>query len=555
MFKLFNRSSGTFLIIGLILSIYQPAFAAKVEDLAHQPLKALSSLGQFKIESAGITPSISMKEHSREFDSKKNLHIRLQESYAGYPVWGGDVVVHVPQDPKTRSPQVLATQTWNTIVDQAAKGSMNGILYKDLDWDLQDTPTYIFEQTRADQVLSQAITHYQQEVGYSGKIAEKQARLMVYVDKEQKAHWAYFIQFVQEPAKGIPAKPTYIMDALSLEVYRHWDDIQPQAHVLVGGYGGNSKMGKLTYDGLINDLPALTIERNVEQNSCYLRNDEVEVKDLRKNEMIEKFFCKLPNGQHNNVYWHGSLDSVNGAYSPALDALYIGKIIRDLYQDWYGIPPLVRNAKPMLLIMRVHWDAENAYWDGSKMTFGDGGMTFYPMVSLGIGAHEVSHGFTQQHSGLLYYGQSGGLNESFSDMASQAAEFYVWGKSSWLIGAEIFKTDNKALRYMEHPSLDCEELDREYCSIERIADYTDDLNVHYSSGVFNRVFFLIANAPKWDTHKAFDVMVQANRYYWTPTTSFAAAACGVKFAAQDLGYPNKALINAFTEVGLDISQC
>ena len=41
------------------------------------------------------------------------------------------------------------------------------------------------------------------------------------------------------------------------------------------------------------------------------------------------------------------------------------------------------------------------------------------------------------------------MNESFSDMAAQAAEFYSYGKSSWLIGAEIMKAPDETLRYME----------------------------------------------------------------------------------------------------------
>ena len=55
------------------------------------------------------------------------------------------------------------------------------------------------------------------------------------------------------------------------------------------------------------------------------------------------------------------------------------------------------------------------------MTFGDGASTFYPLVSLDVASHEVSHGFTSQNSNLTYSGQSGGINEAYSDMASAKA--------------------------------------------------------------------------------------------------------------------------------------
>ena len=75
---------------------------------------------------------------------------------------------------------------------------------------------------------------------------------------------------------------------------------------------------------------------------------------------------------------------------------------------------------------QVHYSNsfENAFWNGQQMTFGDGRNRFYPLVSLDVTAHEVSHGFTEQNSGLVYRNQSGGMNEAFSDMAGEAAEYY-----------------------------------------------------------------------------------------------------------------------------------
>ncbi len=211
----------------------------------------------------------------------------------------------------------------------------------------------------------------------------------------------------------------------------------------------------------------------------------------------------------------------------------------------------------MMLNMVVHANMENAYWDGSDMTFGDGGSMFYPLVSLGVGAHEISHGFTEQHSNLVYDGQSGGLNESFSDMAAQAAEYYSTGKSSWQIGAEIMKANNQSLRYMDEPTKDCEadEQPGGECSISNVKDYGEYVDVHYSSGIFNKAFYLLATSDGWNTKKAFDVMVQANTNYWTSHTSFAEAACGVVKAAQDYKYPITSIKQAMLTVGIKIDKC
>ncbi|MBE1043438.1 M4 family metallopeptidase, partial [Escherichia coli] len=120
---------------------------------------------------------------------------------------------------------------------------------------------------------------------------------------------------------------------------------------------------------------------------------------------------------------------------------------------------------------------ENAYWDGTAMLFGDGATMFYPLVSLDVAAHEVSHGFTEQNSGLIYRGQSGGMNEAFSDMAGEAAEFYMRGKNDFLIGYDI-KKGSGALRYMDQPS-------RDGRSIDNASQYYNGIDVHHSSGVYN----------------------------------------------------------------------
>lgn len=211
-----------------------------------------------------------------------------------------------------------------------------------------------------------------------------------------------------------------------------------------------------------------------------------------------------------------------------------------MYRNWYNTAPLSFKLK-----MRVHYSRnyENAFWDGSQMTFGDGATTFYPLVSLDVAAHEVSHGFTEQNSGLVYSGQSGGINEAFSDMAGEAAEYYMKGSNDWLVGAQIFK-GNGSLRYFEDPARDGK-------SIGHASDYYDGIDVHHSSGVYNRAFYLLANTSGWQTRKAFEVFVLANRLYWGPNTTFDQGACGVTRAATDLGYSVSDVAAAFTAVGVN----
>ena len=65
-------------------------------------------------------------------------------------------------------------------------------------------------------------------------------------------------------------------------------------------------------------------------------------------------------------------------------------------------------------------------------------------------------------------------------------------------------------RYFEDPSLDNR-------SIGNATDYCPGIDVHHSSGVFNRAFYLLANTEGWDIYSAFLTFVEANRLvYYTP---------------------------------------
>lgn len=87
-------------------------------------------------------------------------------------------------------------------------------------------------------------------------------------------------------------------------------------------------------------------------------------------------------------------------------------------------------------------------------------------------------------------------------------------------------------------------------SIGHIDDYYDGLDVHYSSGVFNKAFYTLATTEGWDTRKAFEVFVIANQLYWTPNSLMYEGACGVRNAATDKGYSTADVDAAFAAVGI-----
>ena len=96
----------------------------------------------------------------------------------------------------------------------------------------------------------------------------------------------------------------------------------------------------------------------------------------------------------------------------------------------------------------------NAYWDGTRMTYGDGNGTSYgPLVSTDITGHEITHGVTEYSANLAYQRESGALNESFSDIFGEMVEYFAEGSNDWQMGTDIGIGGSGAIRSMNNPNL------------------------------------------------------------------------------------------------------
>lgn len=163
------------------------------------------------------------------------------------------------------------------------------------------------------------------------------------------------------------------------------------------------------------------------------------------------------------------------------------------------------------LVSTVHYGNRynNAQWNGTQMIFGDGDGTLFNRftVAVDIIGHELTHGVTQHAAGLHYYGQSGALNESLSDvfgaMVAQyhAAPRQTADQADWLIGKGIFTAAVKgaAIRSMKEPGTAYDDpklgKDPQPASMDAYVEtFEDNGGVHINSGIPNRAFYLAAVA-------------------------------------------------------------
>ena len=274
----------------------------------------------------------------------------------------------------------------------------------------------------------------------------------------------------------------------------------------------------------------------------------------------QTFDCKT--GEDCNELVKGPIDPIGDA--AINDAHGFAEVTVTMMREWMGHDSIDDDG--FKIVSRVHFREgyANAFWNGEMMTYGDGGDRFYPLSGgLDVVAHEINHGFTTFHSNLNYKKQSGGLNESFSDIAGALAEFYFEGEAAdFQVGEDVFK-DGGALRYMCDPTADGH-------SIDHANDYDDGFyikdvriwgtDVHYSSGLSNKAFclavarYVATGASQLDSVRWMgQVWYLANAGYWTSDTTFSQGCQGTVDAAHALGFTSDAVVaiqQSWADVGV-----
>jgi Zn-dependent metalloprotease len=195
----------------------------------------------------------------------------------------------------------------------------------------------------------------------------------------------------------------------------------------------------------------------------------------------------------------------------------------------------------MRLDSTVHYNQSfnNAFWDGTQMVYGDGdGVIFVHFTTcIDVIGHELTHGVTQFTSKLEYEGQSGALNEHFSDVMGSLVKQWTLkqtaAQADWLIGKGLLGPGIKgiALRSMKAPGTaysDPKTLGRDP-QPGHMKDYVntnqDNGGVHINSGVPNKAFFNVASAlggNAWE--KAGKIWYSAFTNKLGPAAQFADAA-------------------------------
>lgn len=209
----------------------------------------------------------------------------------------------------------------------------------------------------------------------------------------------------------------------------------------------------------------------------------------------------------------------------------------DYYKDKFGRNSI--DGRGLQLRSTVHYGNRynNAFWNGSQMTYGDGDGSKFIAFSgdPDVVGHELTHGVTEYTSNLEYYGESGALNEAFSDIIGNDIQ-----RKNWLLGEDIYTPNiaGDALRSLSNPTL-YDQPDH-YSNLYRGS--SDNGGVHTNSGIINKAYYLLAQGGTFHgvtvngigRDAAVQIYYSAFTNYLTSSSNFSNTRAAVIQAAKDL---------------------
>lgn len=175
--------------------------------------------------------------------------------------------------------------------------------------------------------------------------------------------------------------------------------------------------------------------------------------------------------------------------------------VAKFYKECFGRNSIDNAGMTMASSVHYGQNYNNAFWNGSRMSYGDGdGQIFIDFtLSNDVIAHELTHGVTQYTAGLVYADEPGALNESMSDVfgsmyrqwqAKQAVTAADWLIGSAIMGAAAKQKGYTCLRDLAHPG-------GKHCMAQQPSHYSKYVpggDVHTNSGIPNHAFYQAAMA-------------------------------------------------------------
>lgn len=395
-----------------------------------------------------------LREVSHFNDAQGNTHRKYQQYYKGVPVFGATYTAHTKADRVVSVSGKIAkgisgnAQPVLSEADalNAAKAKVGAEQYK---WELPEEEEFIKNET-----------------GNPNATFFPKGKLVYMVPKGDFDNGNYRLAYEFDIYAHKPLyRADVFVDALTGEV------IFENNHIHIVDAVGTAQTGYSGTQSIVTDYTGSTYRLREAG-----RGDGIRTFDMNEG---TSYGNAVDFTDANNVW-----NNVNANLDQyATDAHWGAEMTYDYYQSFHNRNSLDDNG--FMLLSYIHYDQgyNNAFWDGQRMTYGDGNGE--PLTTLDVVGHELTHGLTNFTADLVYQDESGALNESFSDIFGTAVEFFARpNNADWLMAGDI-----GAFRSMSNPGAYGDP--DTYFGNNWYTGTGDNGGVHTNSGVQNKWFYIL----------------------------------------------------------------
>ena len=515
-----------------VLIEYKKSLPASANGKTNLAAASMSYLKELK-------PLLNLQNPEQEFevlnieqDELNQTHIKLQQTFKGINVYGGEIMLHgTDNEINTLNGRHFKTPTLKDVVPNINESQAAQVAQEDLKQRTKFRPLSMGElQLLKKQVSGQELIIYHVQ------------------NNETEAHLAWRMTI----RPNFLERWVYVIDAKSGEII--------------------SKINNTcSIDGSVRatgrDLNNATQNLNVYQSgSNYF------MIDITKTRMFNSRASTLPddpqgviwtidarNSAADDLSYHQIASTNNSWNQTAISAHYNSGVVYDYYLTKHGRNSIDGKGGNIISIINVRdedgKDMDNAFYNGELMAYGNGSTDFTPLAgALDVAAHEMTHGVTESTARLEYDSQSGAINESMSDVIGVLVD-----RTNWLVGENVTRKSafpSGALRDMSNPNQGGRN-DPGY-QPKTMAQYIntsqDNGGVHINSGIPNYAFYLFAKNGSVGRDKAEKVYYRALTTYLTRYSQFLDLRIAIIKATSDLygasGAEVVAARSAFDQVGI-----
>jgi len=474
-----------FLATSLVASVLVVPTVVGAEGLQSGKLTKASSEPAATIVKDFVNKKGDFAVQNVEKDGSSQI-VRLQQEVDGVPVFGSVVVGNVAKD-----------GTLKAVVNDAVN--------------VKGKPGLAKKATLSEK---KAIKLYQKAIKASEFEVAPKAELVIYPVKDD-AVYAYKVTSTVLAGKE-PSRWTYFIDANSGKVLNKFDQL---AHAT-----GTTVLGT-----------SATFNTTLSAGKYYLQ-------DTTRGKGVYTYDAKnrtsLP-----GTLWADADNVFNATYDRAAVSAHVNASkTYDFYKNTYGRNSFDNAGARLNSTVHYSTNYNNAFWDGTKMVYGDGDGTTFVALSgaLDVVAHELTHAVTEYTAGLVYQNESGAINEAVSDIMGTVAEYTVGSNFDWLVGEDIYTpgVSGDALRSMSNPAAygDPDHYSKRYTGTQ------DNGGVHINSGIINKAAYLLGNGGTFynvsvtgiGVPKLGAIYYRALNVYLTPNSNFSSLRAAVVQSAKDL---------------------